>query len=469
MANYCVYSGRTGTSTGTVAGNVPTSGEWDTAFVSLNECQTTATLAAGDVIFVAHDHSYNYGVSATITMDGVPVYVISIDRANTTTATPVAGALETTGASASYNFNVFGYVYGMTLQGGSGASQGGANIVISNSGTDSSDSALVLDTCTFHINSTNATPTITVGQADTSTERNTVVCNCKAKFGNVSQVWRLTGASHTRLIGCSIDNGGTAPTTLFQFGGRGGSTVELTSCDFSGATNLVNPNNIDEPSVLRAANCKVPASVVSATPTSLYGMCLELMTCSSSDRIYDYYWANGNGTVVQSTSIYLTTSPSQTKDQDGSLISYSMKLDSLSLASLRMPLYSPWVSVFVGSTGSKTISMKVAYDNATALKDTECFIEVEYYGSTSTPQSTTETSAPVVSGTVSRNLCTALFAGSTLSDTSAGWTGTSGWTNKKTHTLSKTVTVNQQGYVRARIALAKATTTIYVDNTVTVA
>ena len=78
--------------------------------------------------------------------------------------------------------------------------------------------------------------------------------------------------------------------------------------------------------------------------------------------------------------------------------------------------------------------------------------------------STVVVTAPVVSGTNSRDI---LATGTSLTDTSESWTGTSGWTNKKTATLSKTVTVAQQGYVRCRIAVGKQQT-VYADNVITV-
>ena len=70
-----------------------------------------------------------------------------------------------------------------------------------------------------------------------------------------------------------------------------------------------------------------------------------------------------------------------------------------------------------------------------------------------------------MSGTLSRDV---VASGSSLTNTSETWTGTGGWSNTKTYTLSKTITVDEYGYIRARVGLAKDED-VYVDPKITVA
>ena len=79
------------------------------------------------------------------------------------------------------------------------------------------------------------------------------------------------------------------------------------------------------------------------------------------------------------------------------------------------------------------------------------------------PMTTNVIDAPVISGTNSLDM---LSVGSDRNSTTDSWTGIVGGI---THTLSKTVVVNQIGFARARVCLAKPSTTIYVDPQVIVA
>lgn len=469
MANYCVYSGGNGTS-GTVAGSVPTSGEWTNAYQSISACLTAITEAAGDVIFVAHDHSYtSYGANTTLA-PAATISIISIDRANTTTATHLAGALE--GTNGSFLLDIAPsaadcYVYGLTIRPGTGASQGGAGTAINN-GAATNACNVALDNCDLWVNSTSVTPQIIFGQTDIASRRLTVLKNCRFRFGNASQSVRINGG-RCEIYNSSINGSGTQPTVAIrESGNRGPARLLANSCDFSYATNLTEVAADDEPFDFKFINCKLPSTIFTGTHPGIGAGYFELHGCGTAtdDHNYQYSYLDGSGQIDHNTSIYLTTGGASFTDTGGTAVNVSLLVASSANASKPFPLKTPWFNVAVGSTGSKTFSVKLAYDNATALKDIDCWLELEYMADTANPMTTNVITAPVVSGTNSLDV---LAAGSNLTNTSEGWTGTSGWTNKKTATLSKTVTVNQIGFARARVCLAKASTTIYVDPQVTVA
>jgi hypothetical protein len=245
--------------------------------------------------------------------------------------------------------------------------------------------------------------------------------------------------------------------------------VTVSGGDFSTATNLVNIGVADEEVILRFNNCKLPTNVVTGTHFGTGSSVIECTSCSTGDNSYEYYYQDGHGIITHDTGIYLTTGGLTLVDTDGASVALSQKfVPNSTYVSKAFPLIGPWSYGFISSTGSKTISAKIAYDNATALKDTECWLEVEYMGgiaAANCPQTEQTSTAPLVSGTTSRDI---LAAGSNLSDTAAAWTGTGGWSNKKTATLSKTVTVDEIGNFRARLCVG-ANQTVYFDPVLTVA
>ena len=413
---------------------------------------TSVVPVATDIIYVAHNHvSKIYVNNNTIVLGKAKVVSVTSG-----TTTPEYGAKERVNAARSLQLNnegISGFLFecGTLTTSASSIGFGGINYL--------ANSLIVL-------NNTNASSTINFGAGDTSVPNTFTLENCGFWFKAGGQHLQASGASKKTFENCYIHASSTTVTALLNFFGRGCGEVAAIGCDFSNCTNLIDlTNSADEPWFAKFSNCKVPASITTGTHFGVGSGVIELQACSSADHNYDYYYQDGSGVIQDSQSVYLTTSPSQIKDVDGTLVSYSLECNPDAAITNTFPLCSPWSAIFVGSTGSKTVSMKVAYDSATLLKDSECWIEVEYYGDATTPKSTIEGSFPVVSGTISRDI---IAAGSNLSDTSEGWTGTGGWANKKTHTLSKTVTINQQGYVRARVVIAKDQT-IYADMTVGIA
>lgn len=436
MATYYVDSNAAGTADGS---------SWANAYGDIVTALTGKV--GGDVLLVSHLHNKNYAALTTYTFPTTGV--ISVLCVNTGTGALAKTAIENSGA---FNFNMQGnaQIYGLDIRCGS-ASAGIISI------GNVAASALNIDSCSFTL----STYSIAGVRINTSSSKSSIkISNSLFVFGHTGQniSYRVYGV--TELFNCQC-TGTAVNTMLFPSSCYG--VFKASSCDFSNATNLIDISNSSNLSYTVLSNCKIPSSVFTGTHPGVGYSTTEIHACSSSDTVVSYRFKDGTGQIDHSTSYYLTSGGSQVKDQNGSIVSYSLQTVPSSNVSSAFPLYSPWVSKAIPATGSKTISMKIAYDSATALKDTEVWIEVEYYGDASSPLSTVEASAPVVSGTKSRDI---LAAGTDLTDTSEGWTGT--FTNKKTATLSKTVTIAQQGYVRCRVAIAKQQT-IYVDNVIWVA
>jgi hypothetical protein len=138
------------------------------------------------------------------------------------------------------------------------------------------------------------------------------------------------------------------------------------------------------------------------------------------------------------------------------------------------PLYTPWIYQLVGSTGAKTVTLKVAHTESAVLTDADIFMEVEYMGEpgatgtqrvANSPQSQLEIDDDAnIIAPIYRDIIT---AGTNRTDTSVAWTGIA---SEKTHTLTASVTCDEVGYIRCRVGLTKDTTNpVYIDPKIGVA
>jgi hypothetical protein len=169
--------------------------------------------------------------------------------------------------------------------------------------------------------------------------------------------------------------------------------------------------------------------------------------------VRDYY-----GAVNSSTSIYRSGGA----EIDATAFSWGMV--SGTVCSEAAPLYTPWIYGSIASTGSKTFTLYVSQNGGSGdLTDAEIWMEVEYLGTSSSPMYSL--------GSDQRSNSTNAFVSVTeapdaqADDTTSSWTGI---TATYKQVLAVTGTVNDAGLYRARVALGKVSTTVYVDPKVTV-
>jgi hypothetical protein len=117
------------------------------------------------------------------------------------------------------------------------------------------------------------------------------------------------------------------------------------------------------------------------------------------------------------------------------------------------PLVSDDIAIWIDSVGtSRTISIDIIHDSLTALTDAEVWMEIDFLGSASFPLSTP----------LSDKRATVLTTPANQTISTVDWT-TTGLTNPNKQKLEVTFTPNMKGFVYARVCLAKASYTIYVD------
>lgn len=471
MATYWVKSGTGGTDAGT---------SWSNAAESLEGLLAAQAIAAGDIIYVHNTHNFSKGAAYSITLpeSGTgTLKILCVDGGDATGASLVdgtvgamaTGAVEQTGGNSTLTFtgraDCTVYVSGLTLRAGSGGNESAADMFPAQGNT-----LWIYENCRFELNSTSSGALLSLSDGTLSAQeyKHTVF-----KFGATGQSIAFN-RGRALFLGCSVDAAGSAPTTLFT---RGGSVLGVAfrshACDWSNCTNVWT-TDIDSGGHALFSNCVI-ATPTTGSPYSS-GCQVEFQACAAADGangadILSYYYEDNYGTVQDNQTVYKATGGAQGEQDDGTDTSYSLQMDPSADVDVGCPLYTPWVYVLVGSTGSKTVAMKVAHTEAAVLTDADVFMEVEYMGEpgltgtqrvANSPMSVIEVDddCPTVTGSLARDVLPASAANRT-DDAVDDWTGLTG---EKEHTLTASVTCDEVGYLRCRVGLTKDTTNpVYVD------
>lgn len=400
---------------------------------------------AGDRYLLSSAHSETSGSAINLTYASslaAPVHVLSSteDTASGITALTKGAALSVTGA-VSVIFDFIGYVYGIVASGGGSAGAGG--VICGSTGNKHQ----VFDTCDFQLG-TNASSRITAGTNASGAGTNVVWRNCGVKFGNASQRIDVRGTFEWR--GGSILSGGTAPSGLINWGSswRCGQSriVGVDLSNGSSSMNLISAHS--GTGKCSFINCKLPASWTGnlVGTVSYPGFRAEMINCDSTDTNYQMWIEDYSGSIKSETTLVRTGGAS-----DGTT-TLSWKMTSSADADMVLPLVSNDISIWNDTSGSsKTLTVEILHDSATALKDNEIWLEVDYLGTSGYPLSSLASDGVSI-----------ITAGSNQASSSATWT-TTGMSNPNKQKLSVTVTPQEAGPITARVVMAKPSYTVYVD------
>lgn len=452
MAVRYVWSGATGTGDGS---------SWANAHTNLTAAITAST--AGDTFYVAHDHNETGAANTTVTLqfkgssgNQVPVVTDKIYCVNRAGSVPPVAADLTTGAMVSSNgtgrLNVYGsfYAYGIKWTCGSGAT-GGAFFEVCVSGDTQ-----IHEKCTFVWGSTAGT----LGRFGSGRSILRLI-NCNGTFNGTGDCFSLQGQeviidgpSNTPFITSFPSGYGVA-----VFGG--GSTDDIRkpiirNCDLSnvpsgGFVALGNTNS--GPGLFSFINCKLPG----VGGGSLYGYTGGTSLIISA-RARFLGCNSASGTVTRNEIWWfqcaLTTETTivRTGGASDGLSNYSWKLTPQNSSNSRDEAFETFEGVLwnaaVGSP--KTLTIHLVTDNIT-LNNDECWLEVDYLGTSGTPLATRISSEPA----------NRLTAASAIPTDTAAWT-TTGLTTPVKQQLQLTFTPQLAGPIRWRIRYARSTGTVYV-------
>lgn len=434
---------------------------WALAKATLTGALAIATNA--DTIWLDPSHAESTAGAVTLTCpssQGLRILCADARTSEPPTGLATSASVAVGAAAAALTVGGFAYIYGVNFRGGTNNSSTCVVSVL----TPATPGGMVLDNCVLDVRTANAGGRLDLGQNNNSANDNTYVSllNCIVKFGATGQTISLRQGD-IEIRGLSLDGAGSIPTTLFSFAAGIQSNVIVEASDLSGRafTNLVNVAAAAASSLL-IRNCKIPASMVVTTGThpGIGGPVVRMHNCDDGSTNYRIAEASWAGSVVSDTSVY---NDAGADDGSGQGFSWKMTTNANALfpfALLESPEFVQW-NTATGS--SKTVTVEIVHDGASAFKDNEVWLEVQYLSATGTPLGAivTDRMANVLSTATAQATSTATWTG----DTGTGPNGSTTWNTLK---LECSFTPQKAGYIHAKVVMAVPSKTVYVDPLITV-
>lgn len=423
--------------------------------------QIDAADAAADVIYF--DSRHNEAPAATVTYNiagivATPSKLLSVTQASPPTTLTAGATIAPTGAS-SINFNGSFYAYGLHLIVGTGQTTGTLAINLQNAAANHSQ---IWDTAKFEIAGTGTNFRVNLGVDGNAAQSKIRLINPEFKFAAAGQRIGVVCGDH-KIYGLSINSGSTALTSeLFTFSGgtsRGG-TLEVTGADltYMGSSCNIFGSLSTSSGIWRAVmrDVLLPASwtgdVYSGNPAGM-GQRVEMYNADTGTKNYRVWIKDYYGSLVEETVKVRTSGASE----GGQAISW--KMTTTANASFPCGSFdSIEIPIEILSTGSKTFTVEILVDSASAWNTNDIGMELDTLESSAQPLATHNTTLPSVLASTS-NLTAGVGTGS--------WT-TTGLTNPISYKLTLTRTVNMTGFALLRIRMFKASATAYIDRLVTI-
>jgi hypothetical protein len=492
--------------------NADSGSSWALAKATL--AGAAAVAAAGDTIYVSAAHSETTASALALTFAGTsgnPIRILSVDDAGNPeppTGLLAGATIATTGAS---NITTAGFIYceGLTFLAGDGANV--AQIILGNA----NNNLQKYRNCHFSLRSTLTTAHLYPVNANSGFNAIAVWENCTFSLNATGQRLRL-------LNGRFYWNGGgvvSVPPGMATLMEPGVNITthyaELNSLDFSGIPATANLIAATGVGITKFNSCKLPSGWTGGaiSGVKVAGSRTELYNTDSSDTNYSAWIEDGYGSIRSHTSLYL--SGTNGIAHNGANVPLSYKMTAEPSASYPFGLLEGmWMAFVNESIASQTISLAIIHNEAAALTDADIWLEVDYPATSGSTQYARATDAKVSilagaaaqtasmadwdDGLTERANSTAYAAGNlikssgsagsaficTTAGTSAaivpgGYTassdgdaitdGTATFKSMRRQQLSVTITAAEQGVIKARPVLAKASAIVYVAAKLTVA
>jgi len=433
VASYYVYSGAAGAGTGA---------DWTNAYTTLS--LAFSGKSAGDVFYVAHDHSQSSATALNLTSPGTSIAPCKVICVNRSGSVPPVSADRRTTAQMVTTGNISITFDGVTHYDGvifiAGNSTGTAHINL-NSG---SVLASRFDNCSMRLGGTGASSRVQVNASSGYAEMN----NTTVSFAATGQGIGIGGVVKWRNTPSALL--GTIPTTLVLPINADGGSLECIGIDLSAAGSgktICGTNSGAWAHAYKFIDCKLDAAVTKATvPAGPGANSVDFVRCGASGN-YNVYSHRSTGLLTEETTIVRTGGAS-----DGTT-TIAWKVITTTTCNYSMPFECPPITIWNDTTGSAvTATVEGIWGGGAVPNDDDIWLDVEYLGDASSPQGS------FVNDGRADLLTTA--AGQTSS--SATWGGST--TKFK---LGVTFTPQKKGWVYARVKCGKASSTFYVDPLVT--
>jgi hypothetical protein len=236
----------------------------------------------------------------------------------------------------------------------------------------------------------------------------------------------------------------------------------IEGCDFSGMSTTFNMLSGSVGNRLVIRNCKLPSSwtgqLFPAASKVALGGTVEMYNCDSGDTNYRLWVETGVGTIVDETTIIRTGGAS-----DGTT-GIAWKVTSTADAQYpHLTVESPEIVQWNETTASAiTATVEIVHDsqgagNGADFHNDEIWLEVMCLGTSGAP----------LGSFISSAKADVLATAADITNSSETWT-TTGLTTPVKQTLSVTFTPQEKGFIHAKVYLAKASKTVYIDPLITV-
>jgi hypothetical protein len=457
MAIYCVDDGGDGSQTNTThtAGTLDWS-KADTSIANLISYDAAALTTNGNIIYIGDDHN-DAGTGAARTFVGptsaAPVIIISADRTQATPTYKVGTGKQLLSDDGAYAMTLDGSfaMHGIRLVSGAGITVGG-----------DADEYGLFNSCKFVLPANGILiPAGAYGRvrhvdctvdisADSTTPRSQDVVST-ASCG-LLEIVNMQFVDTDGAVGGSYRTG-----RVFAIDGIG--RTYISGCDLSGFDNATLCELSTYGGFIEFFNCKLATTWGVYGGNTRYCQSISLINCYTADAPEALFCQTSSGYVQSSTSVYRSNGATvETQVTSWKMVSSSETGYCVESA----PLYTPWMYGTV-TNGTRTFSVAVAHSNAGSgtgsfLTDAEAWLEIEVLGTDNSPLSKLYTDQ--------RSPITAAAADQATDSSGETWTGSPGADLQILSCAS--VVVGESGLYRARVALAVADKTVYVDPKVTV-
>lgn len=438
----------------------------DWSFATIYMDYAASAMSAGDRLFISSSHSETVTVSSgtySITFPGTLSAVNQALCVNDGAAPPTSMAsgaiIKTSSPSNGLGMTLGGsfYMHGVTLSPADGQVLTG----VINMGTAAAKYLQNYKTCTFRLPVVNAsTNRISIGCADNTSNSSTVHWDgCTVDFSSSAAAAIKPNVANWHWNGGSIIN---PSTTLLDYTSTGGhrSRSLIENVDASGYGSGRSLANIGAlllgDVVFRQVKTGSGYSLTTGTWVAPGGRVI-LYNCGSGDTNYQLNAEGLYGTIADETTRVRSGGASDGDTPIAWLMTTTADahypiavLESPEIAR-RFPGTDSEVAAWTPGA-SVTVTVEILHDSAIALKDDEVWLEVQCLGTNGYPLG------------VSASDCKTdpLATAADQAASSEAWT-TTGMSNPHKQKLSVTIAPYEKGTILAKVVLAKASKSIYVD------
>lgn len=420
-------------------------------------------------VWVSNQHNESNASAQAWTFAGTladPTWVVAVDDGGGTPTEPpttLSTATVTTTGTSSITINGNCYLYGLTLNVATGVVNAGLTF-----DTGTGNVVITAENCTFKCLASGSLAIINIGA--TANMNSPLV-----QWKNVNIQFSAAGARINMLLGELIWEGGSVLSGSTALTGgliEPSSAGELCKVRISGVdfqylgsasylTEAGQGGNLD----VIFYNCRLPSSWTGGlvTGTLLAADRVEMYNCDSADTNYRIWIQDYFGVIRESVTKY-----NDAGADDGSAQGFSWEMVTTANAefphhALRSPEIVKWNET---TTGTLTATVEIVHDGAAALTDADIWLEVMCMDPGGTPVGKWQSDCCANLNLNSNAAAQATSSAAWTGDTGTGPNGSSTWNTLK---LVVSFTPKEKGYVHARVMLAKASTTVYVDPLLTIA